>query len=96
VVIEAAPTPMFVLNPLSHLAYHPVRDVALWAGADQSSYMDSITLPDGGRRQVLITKVALARLDGRPRGVIGSITDVTSFHEVGLPMPINAGPSETP
>jgi PAS domain S-box-containing protein len=112
-VIEAAPAPMFVLDPLgrymlvnqafedflgvrredlisqradgdvtlSRLAYHPVRDVALWAGADQSSYMDDLVLPDGTRRQALITKVALVRPDGRPGGVIGSITDVTGLRD---------------
>jgi PAS domain S-box-containing protein len=112
-VIEAAPAPMFVLDPLgryvlvnqafedflgvrrddligqradtdptlSHLAYHPVRDVALWAGAGQSSYMENIVLRNGGKRQALIAKVALTRPDGRPGGVIGSITDVTSFRE---------------
>ena len=112
-VIEAAPAPMFVLDPLgryvlvnqafedflsvrrddligqradtdptlSHLAYHPVRDVALWAGAGQSSYMENIVLRSGACRQALIAKVALTRPDGRPGGVIGSITDVTSFRE---------------
>lgn len=112
-VIEAAPAPMFVLDPLgryvlvnqafedflgvrredligqradtdptlSHLAYHPVRDVALWAGAGQSSYMENIILRNGARRQALVAKVALTRPDGRPGGVIGSITDVTSFRE---------------
>ncbi len=112
-VIEAAPAPMFVLDPLgryvlvnqafedflgvrretligqradtdptlSHLAYHPVRDVALWAGAGQSHYMENIVLPGGASRQALIAKVALTRPDGRPGGVIGSITDVTSFRE---------------
>lgn len=112
-VIEAAPAPMFVLDPLgryvlvnqafedflgvrrddligqradtdptlSHLAYHPVRDVALWAGAGQSSYMENIVLRSGASRQALIAKVALTRPDGRPGGVIGSITDVTSFRE---------------
>jgi PAS domain S-box-containing protein len=112
-VIEAAPAPMFVLDPLgryvlvnqafddflgvrredligqradtdptlSRLAYHPVRDVALWAGAGQSSYMENIVLRNGARRQALIAKVALTRPDGRPGGVIGSITDVTSFQE---------------
>ncbi|WP_310463579.1 ATP-binding protein [Sphaerotilus sp.] len=112
-VIEAAPAPMFVLDPLgryvlvnqafedflgvrrddligqradtdptlSHLAYHPVRDVALWAGAGQSSYMENIVLRNGACRQALIAKVALTRPDGRPGGVIGSITDVTSFRE---------------
>lgn len=112
-VIEAAPAPMFVLDPLgryvlvnhafedflgvrrddligqradtdptlSHLAYHPVRDVALWAGAGQSSYMENIVLRNGAKRQALIAKVALTRPDGRPGGVIGSITDVTSFRE---------------
>ncbi|MEX8494169.1 histidine kinase dimerization/phospho-acceptor domain-containing protein [Sphaerotilus sp.] len=112
-VIEAAPAPMFVLDPLgryvlvnqafedflgvrrddligqradtdptlSHLAYHPVRDVALWAGAGQSSYMENIVLRSGAKRQALIAKVALTRPDGRPGGVIGSITDVTSFRE---------------
>lgn len=112
-VIEAAPAPMFVLDPLgryvlvnqafedflgvrrddligqradtdptlSHLAYHPVRDVALWAGAGQSSYMENIVLPSGASRQALIAKVALTRPDGRPGGVIGSITDVTSFRD---------------
>jgi len=112
-MIEAAPAPMFVLDPLghyvlvnqafedflgvrredllgqradtdptlSHLAYHPVRDVALWAGAGQSSYMENIILRSGARRQALIAKVALTRPDGRPGGVIGSITDVTSFQE---------------
>jgi len=112
-VIEAAPAPMFVLDPLgryvlvnqafedflgvrrddligqrtdtdptlSHLAYHPVRDVALWAGAGQSSYMENIILRNGAKRQALIAKVALTRPDGRPGGVIGSITDVTSFRE---------------
>lgn len=112
-VIEAAPAPMFVLDPLgryvlvnqafedflgvrrddligqradtdatlSHLAYHPVRDVALWAGAGQSSYMENIVLSSGACRQALIAKVALNRPDGRPGGVIGSITDVTSFRE---------------
>ncbi|MEY2875397.1 MAG: hypothetical protein RLZZ373_2768, partial [Pseudomonadota bacterium] len=112
-VIEAAPAPMFVLDPLgryvlvnqafedflgvrrddligqradadptlSHLAYHPVRDVALWAGAGQSNYMENIVLRSGARRQALIAKVALVRPDGRPGGVIGSITDVTSFRE---------------
>jgi PAS domain S-box-containing protein len=124
-VIEAAPAPMFVLDPLgrymlvnqafedflsvrredligqridsdvtlSHLAYHPVRDVALWAGADQSSYMDDIVLPDASRRQVLITKVALARPDGRPGGVIGSITDVTRFHDVRAHSTAGTGPA---
>lgn len=112
-VIEAAPAPMFVLDPLgryvlvnqafedflgvrrddligqradtdptlSHLAYHPVRDVALWAGAGQSNYMENIVLRSGACRQALIAKVALTRPDGRPGGVIGSITDVTSFRE---------------
>ena len=112
-VIEAAPAPMFVLDPLgryvlvnqafedflgvqrddligqradtdptlSHLAYHPVRDVALWAGAGQSHYMENIVLRNGACRQALIAKVALTRPDGRPGGVIGSITDVTSFRE---------------
>lgn len=112
-VIEAAPAPMFVLDPLgryvlvnqafedflgvrrddlvgqradtdptlSHLAYHPVRDIALWAGAGQSSYMENIVLRSGASRQALIAKVALTRPDGRPGGVIGSITDVTSFRE---------------
>lgn len=112
-VIEAAPAPMFVLDPLgryvlvnqafedflgvrrddligqradtdptlSHLAYHPVRDVALWAGAGQSNYMENIVLRSGACRQALIAKVAITRPDGRPGGVIGSITDVTSFRE---------------
>jgi PAS domain S-box-containing protein len=112
-VIEAAPAPMFVLDPLgryvlvnqafedflgvrrddligqradtdptlSHLAYHPVRDVALWAGAGHSNYMENIVLRNGTSRQALIAKVALTRPDGRPGGVIGSITDVTSFRE---------------
>lgn len=112
-VIEAAPAPMFVLDPLGRyvlvnqafedfldvrredlmgeraaddvtlgqLAYHPQRDVALWAGAGHSSYMDTIVLPSGARRQALVAKVALTRPDGRPGGVIGSITDVTSFRE---------------
>ena len=112
-VIEAAPAPMFVLDPLgryvlvnqafedflgvrrddlmgqradtdptlSHLAYHPVRDVALWAGAGQSHYVENIVLRNGSCRQALVAKVALTRPDGRPGGVIGSITDVTSFRE---------------
>lgn len=112
-VIEAAPAPMFVLDPLGRyvlvnqafedfldvrredlmgerapdnatlgqLAYHPQRDVALWTGAGHSSYMDTIVLPGGSCRQALVAKVALTRPDGRPGGVIGSITDVTSFRE---------------
>lgn len=67
---------------LAQIAYHPVRDLTLWTGAGgQSSYMDDLVVRDGARRQALVSKVALARPDGRPGGVIGSITDVTSFRE---------------
>lgn len=112
-VIEAAPAPMFVLDPLGRyalvnqafedflgvrrddlighraeddptlrqLAYHPAHDVGLWADGSASHYMDEITARDGSRRQALVAKVALQRPDGRSGGVIGSITDVTTFRE---------------
>lgn len=113
-VIEAAPAPMFVLDPngtfalvnqafedflgvrrddlighrtdhiptLRNLSYHPVHDVNLWTGSGgQSNYMEGIAAVDGTLRQALVAKVALQRPDGRPGGVIGSITDVTSFRE---------------
>ncbi len=66
---------------LRQLAYHPAHDVGLWADGSASHYMDEITARDGSRRQALVAKVALQRPDGRSGGVIGSITDVTTFRE---------------
>ena len=114
-LIEAAPAPMFVLDPLGRytmvnqafedllgvrreqllgqrgesdptlqqLAYHRALDHALWSGrgSGRSHYVEEIRLRGGERRQALITKVALNRPDGRPGGIIGSLTDVTSFRE---------------
>lgn len=66
---------------LQQLAYHPTHDVAIWQGAGRSHYLDDLPGADGRLREALVSKVAIAREDGRPRAVIGSITDVTELRE---------------
>jgi PAS domain S-box-containing protein len=66
---------------LQQLAYHPVHDVHVWQGAGRSDYLDDLPGSDGRLREALIAKVAIPREDGRPRAVIGSITDVTTLRE---------------
>jgi PAS domain S-box-containing protein len=66
---------------LQQLAYHPIHDVAVWQGTGRSDYLDDLPGTDGRLREALIAKVAIPREDGRPRAVIGSITDVTELRE---------------
>ena len=66
---------------LQQLAYHPAHDVAVWQGTGRSHYLDDLPGADGRLREALISKVAIPREDGRPRAVIGSITDVTELRE---------------
>lgn len=66
---------------LQQLAYHPVHDVPVWQGTGRSNYLDDLPGSDGRLREALIAKVAIPREDGRPRAVVGSITDVTELRE---------------
>ncbi|MEY8689886.1 MAG: ATP-binding protein [Leptothrix sp. (in: b-proteobacteria)] len=70
------------LSPhLQQLAYHPVHDVPLWQGTGRSHYLEDVPSVDGRMREALISKVGITRENGRPRTVIGSITDVTELRE---------------
>ena len=68
---------------LRQLAYHQALDHALWSssGSGRSHYVEEFVLQGGERRQMLVTKVTLRRPGERAGGIIGSLTDVTSFHE---------------
>ncbi|MFM2345503.1 MAG: hypothetical protein RL654_256 [Pseudomonadota bacterium] len=68
---------------LRQLAYHQALDHALWSssGSGRSHYVEEFVLQGGERRQMLVTKVTLRRPGERTGGIIGSLTDVTSFHE---------------
>ncbi|MFM2342229.1 MAG: hypothetical protein RLZZ592_1882 [Pseudomonadota bacterium] len=68
---------------LRQLAYHQALDHALWSstGSGRSHYVEEFVLQGGERRQMLVTKVTLRRPGERSGGIIGSLTDVTSFHE---------------
>ncbi len=66
---------------LQQLAYHPLHDNAVWKGRGRSHYLDDLPGADGRLREALVSKVAIAREDGRPQAVIGSITDVTELRE---------------
>jgi PAS domain S-box-containing protein len=66
---------------LQQLAYHPAHDVSIWQGSGRSHYLEDLPGADGRLREALVSKVSIPREDGRPRAVIGSITDVTELRE---------------
>jgi len=50
------------------------------------SYESEVTQADGTRRTMAVTKAAVIGADGRPRGLLAALTDITEFREADRAM----------